>query len=77
MEISEEQFIMFVANEFQVELETVSIGMEFRALTKWNSLNALLFIAAIHDNYEVLISSIELSELKTFDEILELIRKKR
>ena len=67
-------FLRFTAKEFQVEYSSLSFQTEYRNLPSWSSLNALIFISAINDEYEVLISSTALSKAKTLGDLFAIIQ---
>jgi acyl carrier protein len=72
-ELTESEFINFTAREFQLKPNELDLSDEFRNLRNWSSLNALIYISAINDNYGVLISSTELSKSKTLENLYHLI----
>lgn len=67
-------FLRFTAKEFQVEYSSLSLQTEYRNLPGWSSLNALIFISAIHDEYGVLVSSTDLSKSKTLGDLIAIIQ---
>jgi len=73
-ELGELDFLSFSANEFQVGQSVLSLQTEFRCLPNWSSLNALIFISAINDEYGVLISSTDLSKSKTLGDLFDMIQ---
>jgi acyl carrier protein len=72
--LRELDFLRFTAKEFQVEYSSLSLQTEYRSLPSWSSLNALIFISAINDEYGVLISSTDLSNSKTLGELFAIIQ---
>ena len=73
-ELSEYDFLNFTSKEFQVGQSVLSLQTEYRGLPNWSSLNALIFISAIHDLYGVLISSTDLSKSKTLGDLFGMIQ---
>lgn len=71
----EREFLAFTSKEFQIESDSLNLKTEYRSLANWSSLNALIFVAAIHDKYGVLITSSELSKSKTLRDLYALIYK--
>tara|TARA_R110000868_G_scaffold45840_1_gene151797 strand:+ start:809 stop:1039 length:231 start_codon:yes stop_codon:yes gene_type:complete len=72
--LSELDFLSFTSKEFQVEYSSLSMQTEYRNLPNWSSLNALIFISAIHDAYGVLISSTDLSRATTLGDLFAIIQ---
>ena len=72
--MSELDFLRFTAKEFQVEYSSLSFQTEYRNLPSWRSLNALIFISAINDEYGVLVSSTDLSQSKTLGDLFNIIK---
>ena len=73
-ELSEWDFLNFTSKEFQVGQSALNLQTEYRSLPNWSSLNALIFISAIHDLYGVLISSTDLSKSKTLGDLFGMIQ---
>jgi acyl carrier protein len=73
-ELNEVGFLQFTAKEFLVENGTLSLQTKFRNLPNWSSLNALIFISAVHDFYGVLISSADLSKSKTLGDLFNMVK---
>ena len=69
-------FLNFTATELLIPLEKISLNDEFRGLSTWSSLNALVYISRINEETNVLISSVELADLKTLNDIYNLISSK-
>jgi len=68
---NKESFLLFASDELQQPGLTEQ--MEFRKINTWSSLNALLFIARINEESEVLISAADLASCKTLGDIHALI----
>ncbi|MCF8429868.1 MAG: hypothetical protein K9G64_07020 [Bacteroidia bacterium] len=69
-------FLNFTATELLIPLGKISLNDEFRGLSTWSSLNALVYISRINEETNVLISSVELADLKTLNDIYNLISSK-
>jgi acyl carrier protein len=72
-----DEFLTFTAAEFQLKRNELSISTEFRNLPFWSSLNALIFISAIHDESGVLLSSSDLSKSKTLGDLFTMIQSSK
>jgi acyl carrier protein len=66
-----QQFIEFAEEELQVQ--GLSSRSEFRKISSWSSLSALLFISGINEHADVLISSADLASCTTLGDIHSLI----
>ncbi|MCG9910632.1 MAG: hypothetical protein MH137_04955 [Flavobacteriales bacterium] len=66
-----QQFIDFAEKELQVQ--GLSPQSEFRKISSWSSLNALLFISGVNEHADVLISSADLASCTTLGDIHSLI----
>jgi acyl carrier protein len=69
-------FLTFTAQELMVPKEKVTLDVKFRELENWNSLNALIYISRINEETGVIISSTDLSNLKTIKDVYTLVVKK-
>jgi acyl carrier protein len=69
-------FLAFTAQELMVPKEKVTLDVKFRELENWNSLNALIYISRINEETGVIISSTDLSNLKTIKDVYTLVVKK-
>lgn len=56
--------------------EVLSPDQAFRDLAGWSSIQALVFIAFINTEYEVVISHEELKKARTFHDIILLIKER-
>jgi len=56
--------------------ELLKPEQSFRDIPQWSSIQALVFIAFINQEYRVAISQEELSKAETFQDIFELIKAK-
>jgi hypothetical protein len=66
-------FLKFTATELLIPFDKISLNDEFRGLPTWSSLNALVYISRINEETNVFISSIELADLLTLNDIFNLI----
>lgn len=71
--IHPEQFLRFTAAELQVPVDALTPQTEFRSISTWSSLNALLFISRVNEETNVLISAADLAACKTVGDIHRLI----
>ena len=69
-------FLKFTATELLIPFDKISLNDEFRGLSTWSSLNALVYISRINEETNVLIYSLELADLKTLNDIYNLISSK-
>jgi acyl carrier protein len=69
-------FLKFTANELMVALDAINFETEFRLISSWSSLNALIYISRINEESDVFISSSDLAKLKTIGEIHDLIQSR-
>lgn len=74
--MSEKEFLFFTAQEFNVEENSINLSTNFKNLSVWNSLNALIYIASINEKYNILISSNELASSNSLKELYELLKDK-
>lgn len=68
-------FLLFAENELQTN--PLFESTEFRKINTWSSLNALLFISAIHERHDVLLSAADLASCVTLGEIHRLILNRK
>lgn len=69
----ENTFLEFTANELMVSLDEINFETEFRSISSWSSLNALIYISSINEKTAVFISSADLAQLITIRDIHNLI----
>lgn len=71
-----QQFISCLREEFDSEMESQDIRAEseFRALDSWSSMQALIVIARINEDYGVLLGETDLAECRTIRELFERVR---
>jgi len=76
MEIKE--FIEKLEVEFE-ELEpgTLKEDTDFRDLDEWSSMHALIIIALIDVDYEVVVNGEDLSKIRTVKELYDLVKERR
>ena len=70
-------FFEFTAQELNVPTEKLHEQIAFKNISTWSSLNALLYLARIHNETGVLLSSTELSKLSTLRDLFDQIISKQ
>ncbi|MCE2740455.1 MAG: hypothetical protein LW669_03095 [Sphingobacteriales bacterium] len=70
-------FLNFTAQELNVPIQNLHEQITFKNIPTWSSLNALLYLARIHNETGVLLSSTELSELNTLRDLFDQIISKQ
>ena len=71
--MSEIEFLTFTSEELLVEQNTINLQTVFRDIPRWSSLNALIYISRLREEYSVIISSRQLSESVTLNDIYQII----
>ncbi len=66
-------FLKFATEELLLDSSEINPQSEFRTLRTWSSLNALVLISRINDESDVMISSGQLANCKTVQDIHQLI----
>jgi hypothetical protein len=66
-------FLEFTANELMVSLNEINFETEFRSISSWSSLNALIYISSINEETTVFISSSDLAKLISIRDLYNLI----
>lgn len=75
MEISD--FIARIEEEFDdLEKGALTPESEFRKVMDWSSVNALIFIALINTEYDVVINAEDLKACKTVSEIYSIVKER-
>jgi acyl carrier protein len=69
----ENTFLEFTANELMVSLDEINFKTEFRSISSWSSLNALIYISSINEETAVFISSTDLAQLVSIQDLYNLI----
>ncbi|HKK76955.1 MAG TPA: acyl carrier protein [Saprospiraceae bacterium] len=69
MDINE--FISYITEEFEGESQQITANTPFRSLDTWSSMQALIIIARIHEEYAVLLSEDDLQQSQTFVDLYE------
>ena len=69
----ENTFLEFTAKELMVSLDEINFETEFRSISSWSSLNALIYISSINEKTAVFISSADLAQLISIRDIHNLI----
>ena len=70
------EFTQLAAEELLTDFTVLKPETQFRNLSNWSSLNALLLISKINEKTGIFISSADLSELNTLEDIYTLILNK-
>lgn len=74
-EISE--FIKKIENEFEeLEKGTLTPHTNYREIEDWSSMHALIIIALIDSEYDVLLKGDDLKETKTIQDLFNLVQSK-
>lgn len=73
---SQASFLEFVAQELGVQSSTLNMQQHFRSLSSWTSLNALFLMTRISEEKSIFITSSELANCHTFEDIYNLISSK-
>ncbi len=66
-----EEFVAQLAEEFDDEPQLIEAHTEFRSLDMWSSMQALIVIARINEEYEVLLSEEDLQQSQTFADLFD------
>jgi acyl carrier protein len=69
----ENTFLEFTANELMVSLDEINFETEFRSISSWSSLNALIYISSVNEETAVFISSADLAQLVSIRDLYNLI----
>ncbi|WP_423736750.1 phosphopantetheine-binding protein [Chitinophaga caseinilytica] len=68
------KFIQDFASHIEDLAQELSHDTEFKALNVWDSMNALAIIAMIDRNYNKQITGDQLEEVKTIEDLFNLVR---
>lgn len=72
-----EEFIQKIVEEFpDLEKEVITPEMNFRDHVEWDSINALVLIAMVNVEYDVIISAQELINAATVNDVFLAVKKK-
>lgn len=72
-----EEFIQKIVEEFpDLEKEVITPEMNFRDHVEWDSINALVLIAMVNVEYDVIISAQELINAATVNDVFLVVKKK-
>lgn len=69
-------FLIFTSIELMVPLSEISFDSKFRTISTWSSLNALLYISSITEKTNVLITSSDLVQLETIEDMYNLVESR-
>jgi len=71
-------FIKKIENEFEeLPKETLKPETSFRQIDDWSSMHALIIIALIDSEYDVLLSGEDLRTAETIQELFNIVKTKR
>ena len=65
------EFIVQLAEEFDDEPQAIEAHTAFRSLDMWSSMQALIVIARINEDYGVLLSEEDLQQSQTFADLFD------
>ncbi len=69
-----EDFISAIEEEFEdIEPGVLKATSEFRNHFEWNSINALIFIALIDTEYDVMMTADDIASSKTIQDLFDII----
>jgi acyl carrier protein len=71
--VNQDLFIEILKEEFPDEAHLLSMDTEFRSLSSWSSMQALLFIAFIDEKFDFLLTPEHIRQSKTFADIHKII----
>ena len=74
--MTEEELIALTAKEFNIKEDSIDLSTNYKDLPNWDSLNALIFISSINDQFGALLSSSDLLEANTLEDIHKRIQQK-
>ncbi len=72
--MKETDFLEFTAKELLVDANEIGLNTVFRDLPRWSSLNALIYVSRIKEEYNVMISSQQLAASKSLSDLYMLIQ---
>ena len=64
-------FLLFTSTELSINID--NLETRFREIPTWSSLNALIYVSSINEEYDVLITSADLATLHSFEDIYNII----
>ncbi len=72
-----EEFIEKIVEEFpDLDKSDIAPEMDFRDHVEWDSINALVLIAMVNVEYDVIITAQELINAATVNDVFEVVKKK-
>jgi len=74
--VSEKDFLKYIAEELELSEQDLSMKDVFREIPNWTSLNALLVVSRINDEADVLLSTSELANCVSLEDIYTLVNEK-
>jgi acyl carrier protein len=75
--VEKEAFLNLIQNIFEAEVRT-SIGLDtnLHQLSEWSSLQAMLLVSEIDNQYNIILSANEMKEANTIEKLLEKVMQK-
>jgi acyl carrier protein len=64
-------FVIRLTEEFDDETQAIEAHTAFRSLDMWSSMQALIVIARINEDYGVLLSEEDLQQSQTFTDLFD------
>ena len=72
-----DEFILKIEEEFDdITPGTLKPESKFRSAVEWNSVNALIFIALISNEYDVVINGLDIEKALTVQDLFEIVKKR-
>jgi acyl carrier protein len=72
-----EDFISKIEDEFEdITPGSLKPESKFRSVVEWNSVNALIFIALVSNEYDVVINGNDIEKSQTVNDLFELVKKR-
>jgi acyl carrier protein len=77
MKLNFDTFIQLFSEEISLDVSSLSPSDKFRNLSTWGSLNALLLISRVNEEYDVFITSSDLSNCQTIEDIFNAVKSRQ
>lgn len=75
--MNSDMYFSVLGDELMTDKSLLSLNTELRKIPTWSSLNALLLVSRVNQEFGVMISAIELADLLTINDLFTLIDLKR
>lgn len=73
-----DDFISKIEDEFEdITPGTLKPESKFRSVVDWNSVNALIFIALMSNEYDVVINGSDIEKSQTVTDLFEIVKKRK